>query len=187
MLGFHSVLRHSTLACCATIALGACLAPFGHAQAQQSPPPIRRALPNCVHHLEESGILVLSGQNLALGSASLIDGEWHRKGNAVETLARVQDGVLVNNGVTTALLISLDGLSVYAVEPGESIVVGADATPGYTKGCVCRCGEGWIFIAAQDCGGSNCQCQQVVGPCIDPSNQQLVEAGVTGCKPGWGR
>ncbi len=188
MSDFGSALRPSCLVLYGSLALGACFAPSHSASAQHAPPPpTSRPLPDCANHLEESGALFLTGHCLSTSTASLIDGAWRSAGTAVGSLEAVQDGVVINNGVTTALLISLDGLSSYALEPGESIVVGSEATPGYTKGCVSKCGQGWIFISAATCGGSNCQCQQVTGPCIDPSNNQLVETGVPGCKPGWGR
>ena len=124
----------------------------------------------------------------SMASWTLIDQSWITVGTEVQVFDSIVDGVLVNEGCATSLLIALDGGELISLEPGENVVVGeAVAVGGYTFGCVCKCGSGWVFITHANCGGSSCACTSVIGSCIDPTNSQLIQGGVTGCKPGWGR
>jgi len=168
---------------CLTVALIPCFA----AVPQSSQRVQGRRLPDCSNHLDESGILILSGTCLYTGAATKLADAWHAEGTELQVFDSVLDGVLVNRGPSAALLISVDGLSIYTLEPDESIVVGPDATTGYTRGCICMCGTGKIFISAGNCGGSNCACPTGGLPCIDPVTLQEVPGGFTGCKPGWGK
>lgn len=155
---------------------------------QSNPAPLNRCLPNCTNHLAESGVMVLSGTSVSTASWTLIDQSWINVGTEVQVFDSIVDGVLVNGGCATSMLITLDGGELISLEPGESVVVGeAVAVGGYTFGCVCKCGSGRVFITHANCGGSTCACTSVIGPCIDPTNSQLIQGGVTGCKSGWGR
>ena len=155
---------------------------------QSNPAPLNRCLSDCTNHLAQSGVMVLSGTSVSTASWTLIDQSWITVGTEVQVFDSIVDGVLVNEGCATSLLIALDGGELISLEPGESVVVGeAVAVGGYTFGCVCKCGSGWVFITHANCGGSTCACTSVIGPCIDPTNSQLIQGGVTGCKPGWGR
>lgn len=153
--------------------------------AMAGPPPIGRTLPDAVQHCDASAVLVVSGTCLHTSTFTLVDRDWVAGGSDVQSLQTVDDGAIVNDGTTDALVVSLSGSAVYRLEPGESMVVGTEASAGYVRGCVCKCGNGWVFVSDADCGGSNCLCNGQ-GPCIDPTDHQLVEAGFSNCKRGWG-
>ena len=123
---------------------------------QSNPAPLNRCLPDCTNHLAESGVMVLSGTSVSTASWTLIDQSWITVGTEVQVFDSIVDGALVNEGCATSLLITLDGGELISLEPGESVVVGeAVAVGGYTFGCVCKCGSGWVFITLGSCAASS--------------------------------
>lgn len=155
--------------------------------AMASPPPIGRTLPDAVHYSDASTVLVVSGDCLRAASATDVDGRWADEGSLVDALSTINDGAIVNNGATDALVVSLAGTGVYRLAAGESMVIGSEASAGYIKGCICTCGTGDVFLRTADCGGSQCQGPPPpVLPCIDPITNQASATGLTNCRPGYG-
>lgn len=146
-------------------------------------PPFGRKLPAAVDHVAAGSVLLLSCECTATSSATLINGSWMRAGAEVRSLDQVCDGAIVNNGPDPVLCLRLDDGIVVELTAGESLLVGP-AVGGYTQGCLCKCGEGTIFIAKETCNGTCSNCDGW-GPCLDPVNHQEA-AGFTGCKNGWG-
>ncbi len=159
----------------------AALALRGTAFAQDVP--YGRALPDAVHHVAFAGVLIVSCDSATLTSATLVNDAWLAQDSSVGVFDRVVDGSLHNCGTEPMLCMMLDGSEAAWIAPGESMLVGP-AVGGYEKGCLCRCGNGVVFIRKADCGGdcANCNGQ---GPCIDPTNHQAA-AEFTDCGFGWG-
>lgn len=142
-----------------------------------------RALPEAVHHVALAGVLVVNCESATLTSTSLVNDAWVGESAAVVTFDRVEDGSLMNCGTEPMLCMALDGTDMVWLAPGESILVGPGVA-GYKRGCLCRCGDGVVFIDKTDCQGTCTNCNGE-GPCIDPTNHQAAPA-FTDCGTGWG-
>ncbi len=149
-------------------------------------PPRGRVLPSIAHHIDSAAVILVSGACVHAAAATKVGAEWVAKGSDLQSLDLIDEGAIVNDGTSGAIAVSLSGTEVYFLEPGETMLVGAEAASGYVRGCVCKCGNGWVFVSDADCGGSSCQCNGQ-GPCIDPTNHQIVDTGFAGCKRGWGQ
>lgn len=153
------------------------------AAAQSGDAPYGRELPAAVHHVADDGVLVVSCENTATTSATLVNSTWMNTDAQLMPLDRVIDGSIINNGPGEILCLRLDDGAFIWIGAGESLLAGP-SVGGYKQGCLCKCGKGTVFIEKADCGG-NCASCNGRGPCLDPTNSQTASA-FTDCTSGWG-
>jgi hypothetical protein len=166
-----------SLACAVAAAMGM----FPVTRADDAP--VNRSLPDAVHYVAPSGVLVVSSDAATLTTATLVNNQWRMKGGGADTFERVLDGAVVNTGTVPMVCMTLDGSSLIWIAPGETLLVGPDVS-GYVQGCICECGQTLVFVRQADCGGTCANCNGK-GPCIDSTSNQRAP-GFTNCAPGWG-